>query len=214
MPALLLDLDGTLIDSEPLHIRAHLRFLPTVGIAADEAAVAGNIGKGDRRFYSALASAQGRVVDDVTVERWVKRKTELLCDIYRDEGVSLRPGVAQLLTEALARRLPLCVVTSSERHVAALALGRAELDAVLSRRVCYEDVRAHKPDPEPYRRALDLLGVGAADALAIEDSVSGVRSAAAAGVSVIGFAGLVDAAALLAAGAQRCVRDAAELLPL
>lgn len=103
------------------------------------------------------------------------------------EHVPWRPGVERLLAEVAAAGIPQAMVTMSYRPVvapvlAAMAvLGLPAFDAV----VTGELVSRGKPDPEPYVRGLAELGVPAARAIAIEDSRTGARSAAAAGLAVV-----------------------------
>ena len=200
--ALLLDLDGTLVDSEPCHFAAHLRFLATVAMPVTQADLEGNVGKGDRVFYRSLMARHGVVGD---ADAWVERKTDMLLDIYREQGLHLRPGVMGLLERAAARGLFGYVVTSAERRVATMSLTVTGLAQRLAARVCHEDVAHHKPDPEPYLLAAKRLSVPPAHCLVIEDSPSGVRAGKAAGCTVIGFAGVISGDHLRAAGADRVI---------
>ncbi len=201
--ALFLDLDGTLVDSEPLHIEAHRRFLASQGVAFSVDDLAGNIGKGDIAFYRALVERQQ--LGAVDVLDWTRRKTQVLMEIYRGEGLPIRPGMAALLDRAFASGVFVAVVTSSDRALCVLSLEVTGLDRRLPMRVCYEDVTHHKPHPQPYLLAAERLSVPPANCVVVEDSESGVRSARAAGCTVIGFAGLVSAERQLAAGAHRCI---------
>ena len=207
--ALLLDLDGTLVDSEPCHFRAHEIFLARHGITVTQDDLVGNIGKGDPEFYTLLAQRHGLAVD---LPKWVADKTEVLLGIYREAPLPRQPGVAVLLDNAFAEGITCCIVTSSERHVAAAALASAGLANRLPMRVCREDTPRHKPDPSPYLLAAARLGLPPASCLVIEDSVSGVRAAVAAGMTAIGFAGLIPAERLRQAGAVRTISDHSELL--
>lgn len=209
--ALLLDFDGTIVDSEPRHCAAHRRFLATQGISASDAELIGNIGKSDRLFYLELMARHGKTGD---VLKWMAGKTAMLLDIYRAEGLELRPGVCALLEHAFAEGVPVCVVTSTERRVAALGLEMIGLDRRLAARVCYEDVARRKPDPEPYQLAAARLGVPPERCLVVEDSTTGVAAAVAAGAVTIGFIGLTGEEHLAAAGASRCVRSLHELVPM
>ncbi|MBA3709282.1 MAG: HAD family phosphatase, partial [Planctomycetes bacterium] len=87
--ALLLDLDGTLVDSEPKHCEAHRQFLATQGITASDELIFGNIGKSDRHFYDTLIRSHGV---QAKPEDWMREKTEMLVGIYRVQGLALRPG--------------------------------------------------------------------------------------------------------------------------
>jgi HAD superfamily hydrolase (TIGR01509 family) len=209
--AILLDFDGTTVDSEPKHCAAHRRFLATQGIELSDAEIYGNIGKSDRLFYLDLMARFGKQGD---VFAWMAAKTELLLEIYRAEGLDLRPGVRELLDHAFEQGVPVHLVTSTERRVANLALQLVGLDRRLPNRVCYEDVERRKPAPDPYLLAATRLGVPPQRCLALEDSASGVTSAATAGALTIGLVGLTKANDLLAAGAKRCVESLAELIPL
>lgn len=209
--ALLLDFDGTIVDSEPRHCEAHRRFLATQGITASDADLIGNIGKSDRLFYLELMARHGKTGD---VLEWMAGKTDLLLDIYRAEGLALRPGVRALLDHAFAEGVPVCVVTSTERRIAALGLELIGLDRRLPSRVCYEDVTRRKPDPQPYQLAAARLGVPPERCLVVEDSATGVTAAVAAGAVTMGFVGLTSADQLTAAGASRCIHSLDELVPL
>jgi HAD superfamily hydrolase (TIGR01509 family) len=200
--ALLLDLDGTLVDSEPCHFAAHRRFLADVGVAVSEAELAGNVGKGDAVFYRSLMARDGVVADAAD---WVRRKTNVLMDLYRREGLALRPGATALLRRAAADGVFAHVVTSAERQLAALSLEVTGLAARLPVRICHEDVVHHKPNPEPYLLAASRLGVPPNRCLVVEDSPSGVRSGKAAGCRVIGCVGIIPAEQLHAAGADQVV---------
>jgi len=208
--ALLLDLDGTLVDSEPLHFRSHRTFLTTQGIAATDEQFRANIGKGDRQFYEQLMATHGVVGDAL---QWVQHKTAVLMSTYRTEGLPRRLGVHDMLDRAAQLGIPCMVVTSSSRALCALSLEVTGLARRLPSRICHEDTREHKPDPAPYLLAARRLGVAPDRCLVVEDSVSGVRAGRAAGCSVLGYPGLVPASELLAAGASRSVATLSEVLP-
>lgn len=204
--ALLLDMDGTLVDSEPVHFRAHERFLESVGVAVTHGDLVGNIGKGDVAFYADLARRAGV---DGDPEGWVLRKRDVLLDLFRRDGLAAQPGAMTLLDNAFARGVPRMLVTNSDRAVADAALTAAGLASRLTGRVCWEDTTAHKPDPAPYRLAASRLALPPWTCVAIEDSPSGVRAAVAAGCRTLAVAGLVPRADLMAAGA-RIVLDSLE----
>jgi HAD superfamily hydrolase (TIGR01509 family) len=209
--AILLDFDGTTVDSEPLHCRAHQQFLRSQGIDISEEEIYGNIGKSDRLFYQDLMKRFGKAGE---VQQWMDAKTEVVMGIYRDEGLELRPGVKDLLDHAFEQGVPVCLVTSTERRVAQLGLEVVGLDRRIMNRVCWEDVERRKPAPDPYVLAAKRLGVPPQRCLAIEDSVNGATAAVAAGALTIGMVGLITADALIAAGAKRCIHSLAELVPL
>jgi len=212
MPAaLLLDMDGTLLDTEPLHFEAHRRFLASVGITPSEAQLVGNIGKGDVAFYRDLMTAQGKQGDPVA---WVAEKTRVLIAIYRQQGVRLHPGGQELLDHAWRLGITCLIVTSSERELAEAALEAAGLGQRLALRVCREDTVRHKPHPEPYLLAMQRLALPAESCLVVEDSPSGIAAGRTAGCRVAALAGHFGAADLQRAGAQRVLTRLDDLLPL
>lgn len=200
--ALLLDLDGTLVDSEPRHFAAHKRFLASVGVPVTQEDVVGNVGKGDGVFYRYLMNKTGVTGD---AAEWVERKTELLMSMYREEGLALRPGVHALLDRAAAQGIFAYVVTSAEHRLARLSLEVTGLLSRLPARVCHEDVVKHKPAPDPYLLAAQRLSIPPERCLVIEDSPSGIRAGKAAGCTVIGYPGVLSPKSLREAGADRLV---------
>jgi sugar-phosphatase len=206
MPAAcLLDLDGTLLDTEPIHVRAHAAFLATVGIRVPDAVLYGNIGKGDAAFYRRLMAEHGVAGE---VESWFAGKTAEMRRLLTAAPTPHRPGARALVDAAHAAGATPMVVTSSDRDTVAIALRSAGLAERLPLRVTADDVVRRKPDPEPYRLACARLGVPPGACWAVEDSEAGVASARAAGIGrVVAVPDHVPAPALLAAGAHRCAPD-------
>lgn len=112
-----------------------------------------------------------------------RRKNALYAQIVRRGDIALRPGVARLLREARAQGLRQAIATTTSRENCEVLLQAtlgSEAGALFDGIVCGEDVRAKKPDPEAYVRALGILGLEAGDCLAIEDSRPGFLAARAA----------------------------------
>lgn len=212
--AVLCDLDGTLIDSEPLHCEAHRRFLATQGIVITEAEILGNIGKSDRAFYRALMERFGKSADDRSIEAWMAAKTQVLIGIYREGALKLMPGVREFLDHAATEGVPCMVVTSSHRELADVALEVTGLATRLPARICHDDTPLRKPHPDPYLLAAARLGVPAARCLVIEDSVFGITAGVKTGACTVAVRGYTPEADALAAGAHRLISSLAELIPL
>ena len=184
--AVLFDMDGLLVDSEPLWLQAETAVMARLGAdwtTADQMQLLG--GSLDRTVRYLLAKAARPAPPEVVAERLMAGIAEQV----RDHGVPLRPGARELLAEVKAAGLPCALVTSSERRF---------MDAVLARTglrfdvlVCADDVSVTKPDPEPYLLAAKLLGADPARCFALEDSPNGVASAEATGCRVIAVPSLV-----------------------
>jgi HAD superfamily hydrolase (TIGR01509 family) len=180
LQAVLFDMDGLLIDSEPLWFQAEAEVMAKLGgtwAEGDQKALLG--GSLDRSVSYLLKRAERPVPPD-TVAAW------LLGGItarVRDHGVSVMPGARELVAEVAAAGVPYALVTSSQRCFVDAVLRRTGLRFPVI--VCAEDVSSRKPDPDPYLAAARRLGAEPARCVALEDSATGVASAEAAGCRVV-----------------------------
>jgi HAD superfamily hydrolase (TIGR01509 family) len=184
--AVLFDMDGLLVDSEPLWLEAETAVMARLGAGwtkEDQTQLVG--GSLDRTVRYLLGKAT-RPASPAVVAQWLMSG---IAERVRHDGVPVRPGARELLASVQAAGLPHALVTSSERGFmdAVLASTGMRFDVV----VCADDVTATKPDPEPYLLAAKLVGVHPADCFALEDSPNGVASAEAAGCRVIAVPSLV-----------------------
>jgi HAD superfamily hydrolase (TIGR01509 family) len=178
--AVLWDLDGTLVDTEPYWIAAEYRLVESFGGRwSDEHAhaVIGKplLGTADYlREHGKVPMPPEQIVD------WLL--AAVIADTRR--RVVWRPGTLDLLAEIRRAGLPMALVTMSYRNLAGTV---AELlpPGTFQTLVCGDEVRHGKPDPEPYLLAATRLGVPPQQCLAIEDSPSGIASAEAAGCLVV-----------------------------
>jgi HAD superfamily hydrolase (TIGR01509 family) len=200
--AVLFDMDGLLIDSEPLWLAAETAVMERLGAGwteADQQALLG--GSLDRTVRHLLAKATRPQRPEVVAE-WLMSGIE---DRVRREGVPLQPGARELLTEVAAAGLPHALVTSSERGFMDAVLDSTGLRFDVT--VCADDVGVTKPDPEPYLLAGKLLGVDPARCVALEDSPNGVASAEAAGCRVFAVPSLLPIPAAPGRTVVRSLRD-------
>jgi beta-phosphoglucomutase len=210
--AVLFDFDGVLVDSERDHWRAFRAVLGPLGVPLSwERYERRYLVFDDRSAIRAMLRDAGR--DGAAgVGDLVRRKRALFRRLCGGAPRVLPPAAA--LVRALARRLPLAIVSGAAGAEVRAALGRAGLERQFRCVVAAEDVRRCKPDPEGYRRALRRLGMAAGDGcVAIEDSPGGIRAARAAGLAVLGVATSYPAAALRRAGAARVYRSIAAVGP-
>jgi HAD superfamily hydrolase (TIGR01509 family) len=186
LAAVLFDMDGLLVDTEPLWLETETDVMARLGAPwtpEDQEALLG--GSMERTVGYLLAKAT-RPAPPETVARWM---LDGMLERVRAGRVVVRPGARELVAEVAAAGLPYALVTSSQR-----AFAEAVLDATGMRfpvMVCGEDVTATKPDPEPYLLAVKLLDVDAGGCVALEDSPNGVASATAAGCRVVAAPSLV-----------------------
>jgi HAD superfamily hydrolase (TIGR01509 family) len=202
-------MDGSLLDTEPIHLQAHLDQCAALGIEVTVERIEQNVGLGDDVFYQNLCIEAGRPDPGPAAGlAMAKAKEALLFERYRRYGVSSGAGVEQVYRLARRRGLPQCLVTSSRRAAARLAMRGQHWHRRLTNRVCSEDVRQHKPRPMPYRLAALRLRMPPCHLLVFEDSPAGVTAARAAGCTVVGLSGIVPAERLRSAGADIVVPHA------
>ncbi|GII21855.1 HAD-IA family hydrolase [Planosporangium mesophilum] len=171
--AVLFDLDGVLVDSLGVAERILRDWAAEHGVDGDHA-VALSHGRRDVDLIALLAPDL-----DVAAEvAWIVDREERAVD-----GITAMPGALDLLAAVPPGRW--AVVTSGARAVARARMGAARLPEP-AHLVAAEDVRRGKPDPEPYLRGARLLGVAAERCVVIEDAMSGVRAALAAGMRCVG----------------------------
>jgi HAD superfamily hydrolase (TIGR01509 family) len=182
----LFDMDGLLIDSEPLWLQVETAVMARLGTEWGEADQAQLIGGSLDRSVRYMLSRAARPAPPDAVGEWLMSG---IAELVRRNGVPIQPGARELLAEVEAAGLPHALVTSSERRfmVEVLASTGLRFDAL----VCADDVSVTKPDPEPYLLAAKLLGTPPSDCFALEDSPNGVASAEAAGCRVIAVPSLV-----------------------
>jgi HAD superfamily hydrolase (TIGR01509 family) len=186
LAAVLFDMDGLLVDTEPLWLETETEVMARLGAPwtpEDQHALLG--GSMERTVGYLLARAT-RPAPPETVARWMM---EGVLARVRADGVAVRPGVRELLAEVAAAGLPHALVTSSQRVFAEAVLDVTGITFPVT--VCAQDVTAGKPDPEPYLLAAKLLDVDPVRCVALEDSPNGVASATAAGCRVLAVPSLV-----------------------
>lgn len=180
--AVIFDLDGLLIDSEPLWRSVEREVFAEVGVELSEA---------DCRTTTGLRC-------DLVVAHWFERRPwsgpgtaevqrrieERMRDRIQREGRPL-PGAVEAVGRVAAAGLRLAVASSSDRRLIDAALQRLGLDRVIRVRCSAVDEAAPKPAPDVYLRAAAALGLAPANCLAVEDSAPGVAAALAAGMRVV-----------------------------
>ena len=186
LAAVLFDMDGLLVDTEPLWLETETGVMARLGAPWTPEDQQALLGGSMRRTVGYLLAKATRPAPPETVERWMM---EGMLDRVRAGRVTVRPGARELLAAVAGAGLPYALVTSSQRAFAEAVLGATGMTFPVT--VCGEDVTATKPDPEPYLLAAKLLGVAPERCVVLEDSPNGVASATAAGCRVVAVPSLV-----------------------
>jgi HAD superfamily hydrolase (TIGR01509 family) len=182
----LFDMDGLLVDSEPLWFEVECAVMARLDGRWSEADQQALIGGSLPRTVSYLLARAGRPASPEDVGRWL---VDGMTSLLMSRPLTMLPGAGELLAEVRAAGIPHALVTSSERPIMDAVL--RQLGVGFTATVCADDVTRGKPDPEPYLRAASLLGADPRACVALEDSPNGVASAEAAGCKLIAVPSLV-----------------------
>ncbi len=199
---LLFDLDGTLVETDHLHWKAFQTTFTPFGVEVDW----------DTYRTRILGHANPAIAADFLPHVPVERHAAVMDGkeaAYRDlvGEVEEASGLTALLDWAAGHGIRCGVVTNAPRANADLLLKALRLDHRFETLVIGGELERSKPDPLPYLTGLERLGGEAARSVAFEDSPSGARAAAAAGLGVVGLLTSVEAAHLTDVGAHVVARD-------
>lgn len=179
--AVFFDFDGVIADTENIHVASWQRTLAAMGWGASDEVCARAVEIDDRVFLKEIF--EKHKIEDGDVDGWVRRKQALTIELLTDSP-RVFPGVVPLV-EALKGRVRLAVVSTTWRANIEAVLAASGLASAFDTIVGKEDVAKVKPDPECYRLAVQRVGVSAAEAVALEDSPTGLAAAKAAKLGTI-----------------------------
>ncbi|WP_301924569.1 HAD family hydrolase [Corynebacterium glaucum] len=203
------DMDGTLIDTEPLWGIATYELGELLGRPLTAEVRERTVGVNFDTTLRIVAEWAGHSLVDGDVERykaWMyARMRELL-----SEGVEVNPGVGELLVALKQRGTPMLVCTNTERELADACIDVVGREFFVDTITADEVARA-KPHPEMYLEATRRVGVDPADCLVVEDSWSGMSAGAAAGCVVLGLATEVPEGVTVFDSAQFVGADASDV---
>lgn len=206
--ALIFDMDGVLIDSEPLHKRAKELAFAEMGIVLPESVYDSYKGRPDATMLPEILAARG--LSD-RVHELSRRKREIYEDLEHE--LQAIEGAVEFVRWA-ASRYKIALATSATARNREATINSLDLGGQFHVMVDASGHQRPKPDPEVFLIALEKLQFKAADCWSIEDSVNGVRAAKAAGCFAVAIRTTFDARTLSAAGANIVVDSFAELRSL
>ena len=177
---LIFDLDGTLIDSMPVHAAAWVQVCAEHGYALDPEFIYRHGGLASGEIALQLQRLGCRIDD---VQAFTRRKVEL----YRSHIAEVQPiaAVRDILLRGSARGRRIAVATGTQRINARDVLTRLELMPHIEALITAEDVTRHKPHPETFLRAAAALSLAPEECLVFEDAPPGLEAAAAGGFDCV-----------------------------
>ena len=174
------DLDGVIVNSEPIHEQATDEYLASLGIPDDEALREDMMGRRVRELTDVFAKRLGRPPEEVFAER-----EAIFWRLLERDGPRPMPGLDAAIARLSRAGLELAVATSGTRAYVGFVLERLGVRAAFKAVVSGDDVTLGKPDPETYLLTAGLLGADPADCVALEDTFHGVIAARSAGMHAV-----------------------------
>lgn len=206
--AIIFDMDGVLVDSEPLSIQVGIDFFASKGVKVNEEDFAPFLGGGEKLFFFGPAKKHDLELDYAEVNKYFNehyaallKKVDIVFDNAQNllkelKGYGFKVAIASSATEEKVRL-----------HIKALGVSESFFDALTT----VKDVEKNKPDPEIYLKTAQKLGLKPEECLVFEDSVNGVKSAKNAGMTVVGLMTTVNAEVIAQAGADYIISSLAAI---
>src|SRR5690554_7735140 len=179
------DMDGVIVDTEPVHKYAYFRHFEELGIDVSEELYATFTGNSTKNVYQKLIDNFGI---DNAVEQLVQRKRSLFNEAFDTKpDLELISGVEHLIKDLYRDDLELILASSASKSTISRVFNRFGLDEFFSHKVSGEDFPKSKPDPAIFLHAASLSKNRKEDSIIIEDSTSGVKAACASGIFCVGY---------------------------
>ncbi|WP_153005200.1 HAD family hydrolase [Ferroacidibacillus organovorans] len=184
MKALIFDMDGVIIDSEPIHFAVDEEFLKRLGVHEGPEYMEQFVGMRNPDIWKRIAEEHQLSINlDAILEEQRVHKVQLI----RETPLEPIFGIRELINELLARDIPFGLASSSPRALIEAVLEKFEILHAFRAIVSGEEVPLGKPAPDIYLKAASLLGIAPSNCVVIEDAHHGVIAAKRAGMMCIGF---------------------------
>lgn len=182
--AVLFDMDGVLLDSEPFHDEVNLLILRHFGIEADRSVTNPFIGRTSEALWSALGPRFGI---PLSVEELIELQWSTLLEKLPESGLIPSKGLLPLMDYLEAGNIRSTVASSSRGAFVEAALRHLGIWERMEGYTCGQEIEHGKPAPDIFLLAAQKLGVAPEQCLVIEDSTAGVTAGLAAGMLTIGY---------------------------
>jgi beta-phosphoglucomutase len=202
------DMDGVIIDTEPIHHHAFFTQFAELGITVSDELYASFLGSSTRNVFQRLKQefALPQEVADLLL-----RKRELFNQAFdEDASLDLLPGVRALIEELKAHGVQMVLASSASKATIGRVFTRFGLAPYFTHTISGEDFAQSKPNPAIFLHAAELAETPVTECIVIEDSANGVAAAKAAGIYCVGYASLHSAGQDLRL-ANRVIQDFSEL---
>ncbi len=182
--AVLFDMDGVLLDSEPFHDEVNLLILSRFGIEADKSVTNPFVGRTSEALWSALGP---RFHIPLSVEELIDLQWSTLLEKLPDSELVPSKGLLPLLDDLERKQIRSTVASSSRGAFVEAALRHLGIWERMEGYTCGQEIEHGKPAPDIFLLAAQKLGVSAKECMVIEDSTAGVEAGIAAGMLTVGY---------------------------
>ncbi len=180
--AVFFDMDGLMLDTEPITIKAKVIEGQKLGLAISEDMVRHTIGMSQKHVDQYFKSF---FQDRYDHQYFIKKRREYLFRYMEEHGLPLKKGLVEVLSYLSSKNIPLAVVTSSTREIVEQYMQYGDIFNYFSFIITGDEVKEGKPNPDVYLYAAKKLNVNPCNCIVFEDSKNGVISASKAGMNVI-----------------------------
>lgn len=185
--AIIFDMDGVLVNTEPHHIILEKKLFERLGLEINEEEHLTFLGKSTSQMWNEIA--MNHVLPDSTDKLAEENRKEILRHFSGAVEIEIMPGIKELLEKINRKGIPVALASSSIAEVVELILSRTGLKKYFRYIVSLEAVGKSKPEPDIYLYTARLLQVAAGECLVIEDSPNGIKAAKSAGMTCIAYGG-------------------------
>jgi len=200
------DIDGTLIDSEPLHQRALVAASAALGVDLSDVEPEAFLGVHAIDIWKAL---RPRFPARSSFKTWIAAIEGYY--VAHAGELEPNPGALEAMRKLAERGIAQACVSNSGRTIVDANIEALGIGTIIAFSLSLDDVSSGKPDPEPYLKAAAKLGFAASDCIVVEDAAAGVRAGKAAGARVIALLTTMSRRDLEDAGADWILHNCAEI---
>lgn len=178
------DMDGVIVDSEPLQFECSIKTLREYGIDVTKEDLEKYVGTADHMMWGEFIAQHSL---DTTVEKMRKIQNDYRDVLFTKENIIPVEGVVALIKELYKKNIKIGLASSSPIYFIEMVLQSLDLYDYFHGIVSGQEVEKSKPEPDIYLKAASLIGVEPQFCLAIEDANTGVHAAKAAGIFTLGY---------------------------
>jgi len=184
LKAVIFDMDGVLINSEPLHFSVDKKVLGRFGIDVDDNFLSRYAGVANPEMYADIKKKMGL---SQSIDELLEFRLKLSLEALDESEMDAISGVRELLQDLASHNVSIAIASSSPMEFIEAVIRKLRLEQYFRIIVSGEELERSKPAPDIFIRAASLLGVELNECVVIEDSAAGVEAAFAAGIKCVGF---------------------------